>query len=104
MFKKIKKLLGIERPTDFKRLFESGAKIIDVRTPSEYSAGHIPDSVNIPLNLLSKRIVKIAKDQQIILCCASGMRSSSARGELLSMGYLNVYDGGRWNSLLAKIR
>jgi phage shock protein E len=104
MFETIKKLLGIAATTDYKRLVDEGAKIIDVRTPSEYASGHIPNSVNIPLSLLSKRIGKVGKDQQIILCCASGMRSGSARNALLSMGYRNVHDGGSWARLMTKVR
>jgi len=104
MFQKIKNLLGISPTTDYKQLVDEGARIIDVRTPTEYSTGHIPNSINIPLSLLSKKIGRVGKDEQIILCCASGMRSSSAKGALLSLGYHNVHDGGSWNSLMAKIK
>jgi phage shock protein E len=104
MLEKIKKFLGIAATTDYKRLVDEGAKIIDVRTPAEYSSGHIPESINIPLSLLSKKVGKIGKNKQIILCCASGMRSNSAKVVLLSLGYLHVHDGGSWNRLLAKIQ
>ncbi len=103
MFKIVKRLLGIAETTDYKRLVEEGAKIIDVRTPEEYLSGHIPASINIPLSLLSRKIGRIGKDKQIILCCRSGMRSNSARSVLLSLGYVHVYDGGSWNSLMAKV-
>lgn len=101
----IKKLLGIrtEAKADYKTLVQGGAQIIDVRTPAEFSAGHIPNSINIPLTHITKKIARVAKDQQIILCCASGMRSASARSALLTMGYLHVHDGGSWSSLMKVI-
>lgn len=102
---KIKKLLGIsnEPVTDYKKLVQGGAQIIDVRTPGEFSAGHIPNSINIPLNHLTKKIARVGKDRQIILCCASGMRSASARSTLRSMGYSHVHDGGSWSRLMKTI-
>ena len=106
IIEKIKKWLGFakETETDYKTLVEAGAQIIDVRTPAEFSTGHIPNSINIPLTLLTKRIVRHDKDRQIILCCASGMRSATARTTLLSMGYRFVYDGGSWSKLMNRIK
>jgi rhodanese-related sulfurtransferase len=102
---KIKKFLGIYAgaETDYKTLVQEGAQIVDVRTPAEFSTGHIPNSINIPLTLLGKRILRVGKDRPIILCCASGMRSASARTPLQSMGYLHVYNGGRWDRLMSRI-
>ena len=104
MIERIKKLFRNRASTDYKRLLDEGARIVDVRTPTEYSGGHIPESINIPLSLLSRKIRRIGKNEQIILCCASGMRSGSAKATLLSLGYRNVHDGGSWNSLMAKIK
>ena len=103
---KIKRFLGIaaSAETDYKTLMQKGAQIIDVRTPAEFSAGHIPNSINIPLTLLGKRILCLGKDKPIILCCASGMRSASAHTALKSMGYLYVYDGGSWDRLMNRIK
>lgn len=103
---KIRKWLGFAKApqTDYKTLVEGGAQIIDVRTPAEFSTGHIPNSINIPLTLLSKRIVRVGKDRPIILCCASGMRSASARNTLLSMGYRFVHNGGSWSRLMNRIK
>jgi rhodanese-related sulfurtransferase len=103
---KIKKFLGISASaeTDYKTLVQEGAQIIDVRTPAEFASGHIPNSINIPLTLLGKRILRVGKDKPIILCCASGMRSASARNSSQSMGYLHVYNGGSWNRLMSRIK
>jgi rhodanese-related sulfurtransferase len=43
------------------------------------------------------------KNKTIITCCASGMRSATAKGILQSNGYVNVYNGGGWNSLQNKL-
>lgn len=106
IIERIKRFLGLSSnvDTDYKTLVAQGAQIIDVRTPNEFSTGHIPNSINIPLTLLSKRIGRVSKDRQIILCCASGMRSASARTALLSMGYLHVYNGGSWDRLMNRIK
>lgn len=63
--------------------------LLDVRTPKEYSAGHVPGSVNVPVNELSRRIprMKIAKDTTIVTLCDHGGRSSHAALELQRMGY-----------------
>lgn len=103
---KIRKWLGFteKAKADYKALVEAGAQIIDVRTPAEFSTGHIPNSINMPLTHLTKKIARLAKDKQIILCCASGMRSATGKSALLSMGYLNVHDGGSWNSLMNRLK
>ena len=89
---------------DFAELMKQGAQIIDVRSPGEFSGGHIKGSVNIPLQNLQARIGKIKKDKPVITCCASGMRSASAKNILQSKGYQNVHNGGGWSSLQSKLR
>jgi len=89
--------------TDFKQLVKTGAQIIDVRTRGEFQSGHIRDSVNIPLQNLSNNLSQIRKDKPIITCCASGIRSASAKNILKSKGFVEVHNGGGWMSLQNKI-
>lgn len=103
MLEKLKKLLGIGPPTDYKELVKRGAQIIDVRTRGEYEGGHIRGSVNIPLDRLQDHLSKIKKDKPVITCCASGMRSASAKGILVSRGFKEVYNGGGWMRLESKL-
>lgn len=103
MIDKLKKLLGIAPPPDYKQLLKQGAQIIDVRTRGEYSEGHIRGSINIPLDRLQDSLSKIKKDKPVITCCASGMRSASAKGILKSKGYKEVYNGGGWMRLQSKL-
>jgi rhodanese-related sulfurtransferase len=76
---------------------QQGAIIIDVRTRSEYKQGHVKKSTNMPLNELSNHIAKLKKDSVIITCCASGMRSASAKN-ILNLMVLQVYNGGGWSN------
>lgn len=96
----IRKLFGFGGPSvDFGALIANGAQVIDVRTPHEYAQGHLKKAVNIPLAQLSAGAGKLKKDKPVITCCASGMRSSSARAMLRSMGFAEVHNGGSWVSL-----
>ncbi len=89
---------------DFRQLVKDGAIIVDVRTPNEFAGGHIKGAINIPVDQLRSNLSKLKnKEQVIITCCASGMRSSSARSALQQAGYTQVHNGGGWNALLGKI-
>lgn len=105
MFDSLKKLLGISTiKIDFKELSSQGATILDVRTKSEFSNGHIKGSTNIPLDQLAGKTNKLNdKDYPIITCCASGARSASAKALLIAKGFTNVHNGGGWMSLNRKL-
>ncbi|WP_291726105.1 rhodanese-like domain-containing protein [Bernardetia sp.] len=104
MIDALKNLFNSKPPTDYKKLLQEGAIIVDVRTKGEYAGGHIKNSKNIPLDTLEKQLSQLKdKTQPIITCCASGMRSGSAKRLLESKGYTNVYNGGGWASLNNKI-
>jgi len=87
---------------DYAQLMNDGAIIVDVRTPGEYAGGHIKGSRNIPLQSLTQNLSKLPKDKVIITCCASGMRSGSAKSILQANGYNEVYNGGGWAGLQRK--
>lgn len=95
--------MGLGPKVDYAELVKNGAQIIDVRTKGEYQGGHIRGSVNIPLQNLQNSISKIKKDKPVITCCASGMRSASAKSILKSNGFTEVHNGGGWTSLQSKI-
>lgn len=76
--------------------------LIDVRTSSEYAAGHIEGAINIPLDSLADRIQAVAgtdKDRPILLYCRSGRRSAIAKMELEKQGYRRIQDGGSLTAL-----
>lgn len=93
------KLFGAAPKVDLGQLIKDGAIILDVRTPGEYAGGHIRGSVNIPVDQLKNKISSLKKDRAIITCCASGMRSGTARGILKANGFSEVHNGGSWTSL-----
>jgi len=72
-----------------------GAVLVDVRSGSEYREGHIPESCNIPLQVLDK-IVDVAanKETPLFVYCYSGARSAQAAAQLRRMGYVNVKNIG----------
>lgn len=89
---------------DFKKFEAEGGIIIDVRQRAEYLAGHIPGAVNIPFDDLASNLAMIPnRNQPLLLCCATGMQSASAKVLLESLGYTHVCNGGSWNSLQEKI-
>lgn len=70
--------------------------VIDVRTHTEFSGGHVANSINIPLQEIQQRTDEIKKlSQPIILCCASGNRSGQAVAFLKSIG-ISCENGGSW--------
>ena len=99
----LKNIFGGGPKADFRQLVKDGAQIIDVRSKGEFQSGHIKGSINIPLSDLQRNFSKIKKDKPVITCCASGMRSASAKSILRSNGYFEVHNGGGWMSLRNKI-
>ena len=100
MINTIKQLFGMRPSVDYKELIDAGAAIWDVRSPGEFRGGHAHGAVNVPLDKLNEHAKKYKnKDQVIITCCASGMRSSNAKGILQSAGFKNVYNGGPWQNV-----
>ncbi len=105
MIDTIKQMFGMGPKVDYAQLVKEGAIILDVRSKGEYDGGHINGSINIPVDKLAGNLDKIKdKNKVIITCCASGMRSASAKGILESKGYVKVYNGGGWSSLQSKLR
>jgi rhodanese-related sulfurtransferase len=103
MMNTLKNLFGMGPTVDFSELIKQGAIVLDVRSKGEYQGGHIKGSINIPVDVLSSNMGKLKKDKTIITCCASGMRSASAKSILQSNGFANVHNGGGWMSLQDKI-
>jgi len=80
---------------------ENGARIIDVRSPEEFKYGNVDGSLNFPVDRLNgSAIKKLQKlNTPLVVCCASGMRSASARGILMQNGIAEVHNAGGWHKL-----
>lgn len=71
------------------------AKLIDVREEDEYAAGHIPDSINIPLSKIESAQGEITDlDTPLFVYCRSGNRSGQAVAWLKQAGYSKVKNIG----------
>jgi phage shock protein E len=66
--------------------------ILDVRTPEEFAAGHIAGAINIPYTHLPARISELpdAGDKDIVLYCATGVRSERAAERMREQGYTRL--------------
>ena len=61
--------------------------LLDVRTVDEYTDGHIPDSINIPVDELRSRINELPRDRQIAIYCQVGQRGYLATRILKQSGF-----------------
>lgn len=77
-------------------LEDGGALVVDVRGAAEYEAGHLPDTVNLPLPQLPDRVDELPRDRTLIISCQTGSRSAIAASLLQSRGFSRVlkYGGG----------
>jgi rhodanese-related sulfurtransferase len=68
--------------------------VLDVRTPGEYSRGHLKDSMLIPLQQLQTRWQEIAghKDKDLLIYCATGNRSTVAAKILIDNGFKRIFN------------
>jgi NADPH-dependent 2,4-dienoyl-CoA reductase/sulfur reductase-like enzyme/rhodanese-related sulfurtransferase len=61
--------------------------LLDVRTPKEFTAGHLPEAVNIPLDDLRARLAELPKDREIAVYCQVGLRGYLATRILNQAGF-----------------
>jgi len=64
--------------------------LLDVRTPEEFAAGHIPGAVNIPYDQVAAHLSAIPKDDEVVLYCGSGRRAGLAAEVLVAKGYTKL--------------
>jgi phage shock protein E len=69
---------------------------IDVRSESEFAAGHVEGAINIPHTEITARIAEVTsnKDARLYLYCRSGRRSAFAADELTGLGFSDVVNVG----------
>jgi rhodanese-related sulfurtransferase len=93
----------VDAPTLAERLGDSstaGPTLIDVRTPAEFEAGHIPGAVNLPLDELKGSLDALCSvlddHHDVVLVCRSGARAGQAQQVLQSAGLRSpaVLSGG----------
>jgi phage shock protein E len=78
-----------------RELVQSGAILLDVRSPQEFSGEHVTGALNIPVHELPRRIAELGPPSQtVVVYCHSGARSASAAGFLRQAGFHTVHDMG----------
>ena len=70
----------------------NGPLIIDVRTPGEFGAGHVPGAVNIPHDVLGQHLDEISdqRNQKVVVYCERGPRAAKASAVLVGAGFSDV--------------
>ena len=77
-------------PAEFLAGASSAGQLIDVRTPAEWKAGHIPEAHHIELAKFASVFNNIPRDKDIAITCGSGYRSSLAASLLKKEGFSRV--------------
>ncbi len=99
----VKTLLGrLQRISkqDLTELVKQGAQIVDVRTSREFAKAHANGSRNIPLNKLAARVSELERSRPVVVCCASGARSATAKSLLERAGFPSVHNAGPWQNVV----
>jgi len=81
-------------PLDLKKIMAEepdSVTVVDVRDPEEFSEGHIPGAMNLPLENFAAGSGALDKEKKIVVYCNSGGRSYGAYRKLMKLGYKNIY-------------
>jgi len=73
-----------------KKLNQPDVIFLDVRTRGEYARRRIAQAINIPLDELLQRHRELDAEKEIIVLCEHGIRSQSATGLLIQLGFMQV--------------
>lgn len=84
---------GIVDADTARQLVAAGVKVVDVRTPAEFAAGHVPGAVNIPYDQMELRYAELGPTStSLLLYCRTGHRSGIAIQTLRTHGFAQLYD------------
>lgn len=84
----------VDVPTiDVKQAFarsKRGARLVDVRSSTEFKTGHPKGALSVPPGLIKKDRTGLERDEDILVICLSGHRSPRQARKLAGMGFMNV--------------
>lgn len=78
--------------------------LVDVRTPEEFGEGNVKGSINIPVDSIEQNLDKFRNQEQIVVFCKSGKRSTKAKSILEEHGFTNIINGGSWQDINALVK
>jgi phage shock protein E len=82
-------------PEQVREKIAAGARILDVRTTSEFASGSYKKAKNFPVETLENRLFELEpKDKPIVVFCASGSRSGKAWRILKKAGFTDITNAG----------
>lgn len=103
LFELLLKLRGRGQPwlsgEEARRLVAEGALLLDVRSPAEFSRGHLPGAVNVPVDEVPGRLDELRQGRSLVVYCAGGVRCRKACEILTGAGVEEVHELGsisRW--------
>ena len=82
------------------------AVLIDVRSPMEFAAGHLPTAINLPYDRIQEVVAVVGQPDQappLVLYCQSGTRSMIACTVLRQLGFDRLTNGGGIQSLAMRM-
>lgn len=66
--------------------------VLDIRDPSDWTAGHVPGAVNIPIDELIQRLEEApSRDTPVVIACDQGLRANGAARILKDSGWRKLY-------------
>lgn len=89
---KIKKVAQVSVQQAKEATADAGVQFVDVRRPAEHTAGHAPNTINLPLDSLVKELGKLDPAKPTYVLCQSGYRSSLGTSILENAGFRDIYN------------
>jgi hydroxyacylglutathione hydrolase len=75
---------------------DGGVTLVDVRNPGEFSHGHLPGAINIPLSQFIDRLAEISRSGPVVVHCQTGARAGIAASVLKAARFpdVRIFRGG----------
>ena len=91
----------INTPAAKTLLHQPATEVLDVRTPDEYAAGHLPtaQNINVSADDFAQRTASLDTSKTYVLYCHSGKRSAKAADVMRGQGFRHLVNGGAYDSL-----
>jgi rhodanese-related sulfurtransferase len=90
MIERMAKLITTEELFDLHNRLPEGAVLLDVRTPAEYQAGHVPGAMHCDHEAVLDVVENLRSQQAVYVYCRTGPRAVYATAQLESVGLSNL--------------